>query len=99
MSEEHGKVTVPTGFIEATIEITLPISRGYLLFVSAFVVVTDTAGNTVEQRSMQIGATQVLPMPPGKFSVRAILGGVTSPPQQVEVKAGEVTPVKIYFGK
>lgn len=99
MPEEEKKIVIPTGFVEVTVDVTVSIARSYFMYTPAFVEIRDSEGNLWSKQSIPIGRTQAFPMPPGLFNVRAKLGGVASPPQNVEVKEGETTSVRILFGK
>lgn len=101
MPEKQSETVVPTGFIEAAIKIRPPLSGAGLIFVSAFVTIVDPKrkGEILDRRSVMVGTSQLFPLPPGEFAIFAELGAVTSPAQQVVVRAGETTRVEIYFGK
>lgn len=69
-------------------------------FIPSFVMINAKGkAEALERRSVKVGSTEIFPLPPGEFTVFAELGVVTSPAQQVVVRAGEVTRVEIYFGK
>lgn len=99
LPEEEESVTVPTGFIEVRIEVTLDIPISQLRFTRAKVIIQEESGRDVWEEYLSIRSTRAIPIAPGKFNVVAVFGGVFSKPKEIEVKTGEVTKVRFLFGK
>jgi hypothetical protein len=97
--KEPIKIVVPTGFIKVTVEPPVGIRPDFLAFTPAFIFVRDPNGSMRISQSIPIGVTQVIPINAGLFSISTKLGDVMSQPQNIEVKAGEVTEIRISFGK
>lgn len=97
--EEPKKIDVPMGFIEIEMQVTLDVPNEFFRFTPSFAMVRDMIGRGVISQPVPIGGKMVIPISPGRFNISAKLGGVESPAQIVDVRAGEVTKVLVRFGK
>ena len=97
MSEK--KAVTPTSFIEILIELAKEVPVGKLALVRSTVAWYGEDGRYLDSMAVRIGKDQILTLPPGKYKLRAHLGGVMSEFVAVEAKSGQIQKIVFHFGK
>ncbi|MGA3191705.1 MAG: hypothetical protein ABSD73_04220 [Candidatus Bathyarchaeia archaeon] len=91
-------VVTPTGFLSAKITIDRYTAEA-LAFVRTALNISSEDGSFLTSTPVQAEDEKIIPLKPGKYKVRGILGSLISESVSIEIKAGQTEKVEFRFGK
>ncbi len=91
-------VVTPTGFLSAKISIDRYTAEA-LAFVRTALNISSEDGSLLTSIPVEAEGEKIIPLKPGKYKVRGILGTLVSESAAIEIKAGQTEKVVFRFGK